>query len=218
MRYAGQNLTVLKDDTVDGVGPWVWARTDIHAWAGPKMDWENGHKEKILNLVPHDKRDVVVQAGGNMGMYPRLLSDMFRVVYTFEPDPVNFHCLVANCQRDNIIKINGALSYKKEMLSVSTAPFLDWETNYGVRTVVPDQLAYVPTFRVDDLPLTNCNLLMIDTEGYELNILKGAVQTIEKFSPVIFAEYAEPCIPFLQAFGYEYIDRSAGDLIFVRKQ
>jgi FkbM family methyltransferase len=217
MRYAGQNLVVLRDDKVDGVGPWVWARTDIHAWIGPKQDWENGHRDKILNLVPLKKRNVVVQAGGNMGMYPRLLSDMFKVVYTFEPDPVNFHCLVANCQRDNIIKINAALGFKNEMVSVSTEPFKDWETNYGVRTVVPTDMSYVPTFRVDDLPLSDCNLLMIDTEGYELNILKGAVQTIEKFSPVIFAEFAEPCISYLQAFGYDYIDRSAGDLIFVRK-
>lgn len=216
MRYAGQNLVVLRDDKVDGVGPWVWARTDIHAWAGPKMDWEGGHKQRILNLVPEDKRNVVVQAGGNMGMYPRLLSDIFRVVYTFEPDPINFHCLVANCQRDNIIKINTALGYKHELVRVSTEPFADWETNYGVRTVVPATEAYLPTLTIDDLNLNACDLIMLDTEGYELNILKGAVKTIEAYHPVIFAEYAEPCVPYLQSFGYEYVDRSAGDLIFVK--
>jgi hypothetical protein len=217
MRYAGQNLVHLREDSVDGVGPWVWARSDIHAWIGPKNDWEHGHKEKILHYVPLDRRGTVVQAGGNMGMYPRLLSDMFYRVYTFEPDPINFHCLVANCQRDNIVKINAALGYRHELVRVSKEPFVDWETNYGVRTVVTSGETLVPTLRIDDLALDQCDLIMIDTEGYELNILKGAVQTLEQYHPVIFAEYAEACIPYLQSFGYEPVDRSFGDIIFVRK-
>lgn len=214
MRYAGQNLVYLKEDTVDGVGPWVWARTDIHAWVGPKNDWETGHKEKILRYVSENERRVVVQAGGNQGMYPRLLSDMFETVYTFEPDPVNFHCLVANCQRDNIIKINAALGYKHEMVSISVDRFVDWDTNYGVRDVVKKESSHIPTFTIDDLDLKYCDLIMLDVEGYELNILKGANKTLEKFNPIIFAEYAEPCIPYLQAFGYSAIDRSYGDIIF----
>lgn len=217
MRYAGQNLVHIREDTVDGVGPWVWARTDQHAWIGPKLDWENLHKPKILNLVPEEKRNTVVQAGGNMGMYPRLLSDIFKRVYTFEPDPINFHCLVANCQRDNIVKMNAALGYKRELVRSSKDPFPDWEINYGVRVVATDGDVIVPTMRVDDLPLDHCDLIMIDTEGYELNILKGAVETLEKFGPVVFAEFAEPCIPYMQAFGYQVVDRAAGDLIFVRK-
>lgn len=214
MRYAGQNLVYLRDEEVDGVRPWVWAKSDIHAWVGPKNDWEHGHKEKILNYVPDYKRKVVVQAGGNMGMYPRLLSDIFESVYTFEPDPVNFHCLVANCQRDNIIKMNAALGYKHEMVSISVERFVDWDTNYGVRDVVKKDNSHIPTFMIDDLDLKYCDLIMLDVEGYELNILKGAVKTIEKFKPVIFAEYAEPCIPYLQSFGYAAIDRSFGDIIF----
>jgi FkbM family methyltransferase len=216
MRYAGQNLVYIREDSVDGVGPWVWAKSDIHAWIGPKNDWELGHKAKILHYVPEDKRRVVIQAGGNMGMYPRLLSDMFQSVYTFEPDPVNFHCLVANCQRDNIIKMNAALGLQHEMVSISVERFVDWETNYGVRDVVKKENSHIPTFMIDDLKPDYCDLIMLDVEGYELNILKGANKTIEKFHPVIFAEYAEPCIPYLQSFGYEAVDRSYGDIIFVR--
>lgn len=215
MKY--QDLVYLRDESVAGVGPWVWAKTDIHAWVGPKRDWEEGHYHKILHYVPENKRNVVVQAGGNQGMYPRLLSDLFKAVYTFEPDPVNFHCLVANCQRPNIIKMNAALSYKHEAVSISIDRFADWDTNYGVRDVVHQEDSYIPTFMIDDLSLDQCDLIMLDTEGYELNILKGAVKTLEKFHPVIFAEFAEPCIGYLQGFGYEPVDRSFGDIIFVRK-
>lgn len=221
MRYAGQNLVHMRNDTVDGVGPWVWARTDVHAWIGPKMDWESGHKEKILLYVPDNSRRVVVQAGGNMGMYPRLLSDMFENVYTFEPDPVNFHCLVANCQRDNIVKINAALGYKHGLVKVSTEPFDDWETNYGVRTVVESFYANVPVFKIDDLALSYCDLIMLDVEGHELIALKGAIETIEKLHPVIFAEHhpgGPDLVSFLKSFGYDLVDRSFHDLIFVCKQ
>jgi FkbM family methyltransferase len=212
-----QHLVHLREDTVAGVGPWVWARTDVHAWIGPKMDWEHLHYPKILNMIPEENRNTVVQAGGNMGMYPRLLSDIFKKVYTFEPDPVNFHCLVANCQKSNIVKMNAALGYKHEMVRVSVEPFHDWETNYGVRVVVPNGETIVPTIRIDDLALDHCDLIMIDTEGYELNILKGAVNTLENFKPVVFAEFADPCIPYMQSFGYSVVDRAAGDLIFAAK-
>lgn len=214
-----QHLVHLREDTVAGVGPWVWARTDVHAWIGPKRDWEDGHRQKIMDLVP--EKHTVVQAGGNMGMYPRLLSDIFSRVYTFEPDPVNFHCLVANCQRENIVKINAALGYKHEMVRVSTDPFNDWDTNYGVRTVVADPgRANVPTLRIDDLGLDRCDLIMLDVEGHELKSLKGAVETIESFKPVIFAEHHaahESPEPFLKSFGYDLVAYSFHDLIFAAR-
>ena len=106
-----QGFVQVRDEYVSGVGPWVWARDDVHGWIGPKMDWEVHHSQNIARYCSTrlGPRSVAVQAGGCMGMYPRLLSDMFNAVYTFEPDPLNFHCLVANCQRDNIVKMNAAL-------------------------------------------------------------------------------------------------------------
>lgn len=221
MRYAGQNIVGLRDDTVDGIGPWVWARTDIHGWLGPKHDWEQGHRHKILQYVPEDKRHTVIQAGGNMGMYPRLLSDLFQRVYTFEPDPVNFHCLVANCQRDNIVKLNAALGFQHGLVEVTKEPFFkDWEINYGVRTVIVTENANIPRLKIDDLSLNQCDLIMLDVEGHELPALKGAIETIEAFHPVVMVEQHsiyESSEPFLRSFGYEPVDRSFHDVIFVRK-
>lgn len=214
-----QHLVHMREDTVSGVGPWVWAKTDVHAWIGPKMDWENGHFHKICQYVQN--KEVVVQAGGNMGMYPRLLSDMFKRVYTFEPDPVNFHCLVANCQRDNIVKLNAALSYRHGLVKVSKEPFDDWETNYGVRTTVVAPDGNVPRLKIDDLNLDECNLIMLDIEGQEIDALIGATETLKTLDPVIFAEnhpQQDSPEPFLKCFGYELVDRSFHDLIFVKRK
>lgn len=216
MIYANNGLVRMRDETIDGVGPWVWATQDIVAWAGPKHDWEGGHREFIKALVPEEERNVVIQAGGNMGMYPRLLADMFKTVYTFEPDSLNFHCLVANCQRENIIKINAALGFDHQLVTIQNS-WADWEVNFGVRSVVPMKNSIVPTFSIDDLGLTECNLIMLDVEGYELNVLKGAVNTLEKFKPVVFAEFGDSCIPYMEAFGYIPKYKSANDMIFVDK-
>ena len=39
------------------------------------------------------------------------------------------------------------------------------------------------------LNIKDVGLIMIDTEGYELNVLKGAVNTIKKYKPVLVLEF-----------------------------
>ena len=39
------------------------------------------------------------------------------------------------------------------------------------------------------MKIKDIGLIMIDTEGYELNVLKGAVSTIKKYKPVLVLEF-----------------------------
>jgi len=41
---------------------------------------------------------------------------------------------------------------------------------------------------LDQLELDACGLIQLDVEFYELNVLRGALKTIEKFKPVITCE------------------------------
>jgi len=181
---------------IDGVAPWVWPKDDIGAWEGPKQDWPHV-KEAIKVFVK--KLDVVVQAGGNCGMYPRLLSDIFKTVYTFEPDPLNFHCLVSNCQKDNIIKINAALGETNKLLSI--LPLND--QNVGMHKVSEDGIRTIPTFTIDQLALTTCDLIQLDCEGYEQNVILGAMETISNFKPILILEtYNDEIGQLLSPLGY----------------
>ena len=47
----------------------------------------------------------------------------------------------------------------------------------------------IPTLLIDDLNLTECDLIMLDVEGYELHALNGAIETIKKYGPVICVEH-----------------------------
>jgi len=162
------------------------------------MCWNHDHKK---NFEKHCKSfNVAVQAGGFNGLYPKLLGQMFAVVYTFEPDALNFHCVVNNCQEENIIKFNAALGDEHVMIHMEGVA----EDNPGMGRAVIG--GFVPQLRIDDLNLPACDLIQLDIEGHELKALKGAANTIEKFKPVICLEIAHgsdtELLKYLSQFGY----------------
>lgn len=125
--------------------------------------------------------DVAVQAGGNCGVWPAAMGKVFKTVYTFEPDPVNFRCLCANASAENIFKFNAALGRTHEMIGLHRRP-----ENVGAHQV--DGPGNIPTLRVDDLGLRRCDLIYLDIEGYELRALHGAQATIGLCQPVVVIE------------------------------
>lgn len=199
----------IRQDTVGGVGPWTWIKSDRGAWDGPKHDWEAGHVDGIGNLV--EDWSVCVQAGGNQGMYPRLLADTFQHVYTFEPDPLNFYCLVDNCQKENIYKMQAALGEHTGLVKVNRGAM----NNTGTHTVSTDGDCFVPMITIDSLNLRSCDFIMLDIERYELQALKGALQTIEKFKPVIQCECGnDEILNLLRPYGYEVVATSKADTFY----
>lgn len=177
------------------------------------MCWLYDHERAFRQYCK--KFNTVVQAGGFNGLYPKLLSNLFKTVYTFEPDPINFYCVVRNNQNPNVLKFNAALGNERELISLTTPP----STNPGMFSVYKSEMHMnvIPTLRVDDLGLQSCDLLMLDVESYELNALKGARETIDKFKPVICLEGNNQQIEnYLAGFGYtqkEYL-RYASDTLY----
>lgn len=199
----------VRQDTVGGVGPWTWINSDNGAWDGPKHDWETSHVDGIMNLV--EDWSVCVQAGGNHGVYPRLLSEAFQHVYTFEPDPLNFYCLVDNCQKDNIYKMQAALGEYTGLVKVNRGAM----NNTGTHTVSTEGDCFVPMVTIDSLNLRSCGFIMLDIERYELQALKGALQTIEKYRPVIQCELGnKDILDLLSPFGYKDVGKSKADTLY----
>jgi FkbM family methyltransferase len=194
---------------------WHWRSddTDLKCFKGWKEE------NQLLNVLSKylDKKDVMVQAGGNCGMQVDKFAKEFGMVYTFEPDPINFHCLVNNCQKDNIFKLNAALGNKHAMICMND-PVKDLTTltdNSGMNSVAVDQSGNTPQLMIDDLELNHCNLIWLDIEGYEIRALMGAENTIDKFKPVIMAERAsEEVRQYLSAWNYMQIDTSNLDCVF----
>lgn len=161
-------------------GDWKWPGKDKFCW--PTVQKELAEIPVILELVTN--RRVCVQAGGNGGLWVLPFADAFDQVYTFEPDPMMFRCLVHNVDRQNVVFINGALDEEPGMIAVDR-----WcgEQNPGANRIDRTQ-GSVPSFRLDDFRFNHLDLLQLDIEGAEMLALKGAQETIKAHKPVIVLE------------------------------
>lgn len=203
----------VREDKIDDVDKWWWIEGDNGLWTGPRQNWEHSHKEKVLKYVTADRRKLVIQAGGGCGMYPRLLSNIFERVYSFEMEPSNFQCLVRNCEGRNVWCFNAALGDTQGFVKVKEGS----KSNRGTHKVNPEE-GNVPQMRIDSIPWPRCDFIWLDVEGYEQNVLRGAEQTIKKFKPIIFAEGGRSrCKEYVESLGYDQVDQSVSDTVFKPK-
>ena len=161
------------------------------------------------------KTELVIQAGGNVGVWPRYLRSKFNRVITFEPSKENYELMLKNLSGVDVQIFNAALSDRAGRLGMKLNP-----QNCGDDQTIPG--SEVVAMTVDDLDLSP-DLLYLDIQGDELPALKGARQTLERCSPVVVVEidghqmrrHGDPR-PFLQGLGYELKDRAHQDYIYVR--
>lgn len=173
---------------------------------------------KVLSHV--EKFDYAVQAGGNVGLWPREFVKHFKHVWTFEPDATNFKCMWLNLpENEKITRFNAALGDSEGAAALNREP-----GNCGAYSI--DMLAQpeFPMMTIDGLGLPGCDLLQLDVEGYEYHALMGADRTIKKFHPVIvveakglgskygLAEDAVPCL--LTSLGYILTAAIGRDVVY----
>lgn len=140
----------------------------------------------IISELVKDK-NVIIQAGGNAGYYPKLYAQYFKHVYTFEPDPLNFYCLNLNCNVPNVYKFQACLGDSNDCVNVNNATE---SLGHGGSHVNGE--GHIPTIKIDQLNLHECNVIHLDVEGYEEHALRGAKETIKRCKPVIVIEDYAP--------------------------
>lgn len=127
-------------------------------------------------------RDVCVQAGGNVGVWPAYLAKTFAEVWTFEPDLANYLCLLRNIP-SGVYPFLAALGHKPMGVSMELSP-----DNVGAHSLDIMHPGRTPVLTIDELELQACDLIVLDCEGFEPLIVDGAADTIRKFKPVLMIE------------------------------
>lgn len=180
----------------------VWPDIDQTCFNIIFHDWIANY-EKFISASKEHK--VVVQAGGNCGLYPFLYSNYFDRVFTFEPDKDNFVVLSENCDLDNIYKFNAGLSYKTEFLRFSkVAP-----GNVGMHKVTDNGETEIFTMTIDSLDLPECSLIHLDIEEHEYFALLGAKKTLTKHRPAViieFTKHEKEIESFFEELNYKLVD------------
>lgn len=172
----------MKQFTTIKENGWHWPTTGQRTW-----DIVSASLGLHTVIAPYLKQtNVVVQAGGNGGLMVQPFAEKFKDVYTFEPDPLNFYCLTLNVTGTNVHKFQACLGNERAMVSLNTL----YTDDNGAFFV--EGKGSVPILRIDDLGLTDCDLIQLDIEGFEYQALLGGLDTIKKYKPVISVEFCEP--------------------------
>lgn len=161
------------------------------------------------------KLDLVIQAGGNVGAWPKYLKTRFKTVYTFEPSTENYELMLRNISGEDIRAYHAALGRSSGLCTV-----VQNKKNCGDDQTRPGN--DIEVIAIDDLEL-DPDLIYLDIQGDELPALEGAQGTIRRCNPVIVIEYDRKMLrrhgdpkPFLESLGYKHVKTYRQDHIYSR--
>lgn len=164
-------------------------------------------------------RRTAVQAGGNMGLWPRKMAEAgFRRVLTFEPDDRSRACLAKNVPA-HVEVFSCALGAEAGQCAIA-------HKSLGSHRVVEG--ASVNVLPLDHFGLSEVDLLQLDIEGYEWHALRGAAETIQRSRPLIHIELRgftekyqasdKQVRKMLEGFGYQLVKELPGnDFVYEAK-
>lgn len=138
-------------------------------------------------------KTVALDVGCHYGFFTKFLSEQFKTVHAFDFNNDVFECFEKNMEKfkcKNVIKHPYGLGEKQKYVSTN-----DWSNRHQRRGPLGNHIDPNGSVRnqkikpLDRLGIEDIGLIMIDTEGYELNVLRGAVNTIMKYKPVLVVEF-----------------------------
>jgi FkbM family methyltransferase len=159
-------------------------------------EWAENELRFLRHVIPSG--GTVIDAGAFVGThalaFARRVGDDGQV-HAFEPQSRSFALLETN------IRANGLHHVHLRHAAVGAAPGqtrlevmkADEAANFAGLGVRPTQADAgtsdeVPVVAIDSLGLQRCDLIKLDVEGAEDAVLRGAVETITRLKPVIYAD------------------------------
>ena len=163
---------------------------------------------------------VIIDVGANIGIYSLLAARKAGPegkVIAFEPADVAFERFTKNIGINgfqNITAIKMGVSDKSRVMtfrvcdddaynSLGSTPMKKVSREVNINTVSIDEY-------LREHPVSKINVIKIDTEGAEYLVLKGAVNTLKKYNPVLFFEYNPYTAPGFSFNKLESVDLLRG--------
>lgn len=204
---------------------WHFPNLDTH-FKGHVEDWPiNSYQQNVLDAALRYVKNfnVAIDVGANIGLQTVRLSTKFSKVFSFEPTSLNYNCLLENTKNlKNVSIYNCGLGefVKEEKISLPEA-----SNNCGAFSIKDFINSSLPLISEDIKIKTldsfgySPNLIKIDTQGYELQVLKGAIETL-KSKPVLIIESEtkkdkNEISSFLNNFNYRLVESIRKDMIWI---
>lgn len=156
-----------------------------------------GALEPEIPLLPgflgdciHD--GVALDIGANVGIYTYALHQFGMDVHAFEPQPACAKVLSAWAQGKNGITVHNSGVGSTEGNLTLHIPMVDGKPIPTRASFLPtgqdEQQLSVPVVRIDSSSFDKVSFIKIDVEGHEIEVLRGAANTIERFRPKLLVE------------------------------
>ncbi|USQ96747.1 FkbM family methyltransferase [Caulobacter sp. RL271] len=207
-------------------GPMLLNSNDLYVSAGIRENgaWSPEETDLLGRLVGTGQ--TVLDVGANMGSHTLAFCNFVGPtgrVHAFEPQRIMFQAMVATVAMNSWTnaychqKLVGAERGSLRLPGVS----YETPSNFGMMTLAPDReraqtLTYlddddgeeVEMITLDSLKLPACHLIKIDVEGMEIDVLRGATETIKTHRPLIYMECqnderGQASLELLKSLGYE---------------
>jgi FkbM family methyltransferase len=170
-----------------------------------------------------EKGDVIIDVGAYGGLYTliggKTVGETGQVI-AFEANPQNFMILQQNVhlnKLDNVLMISKAAGKERSRMR------LCYNERRGAFTSAhkrPEKIIEAEVIPIDDVTknIDTIKLLKIDTEGCDLEVLKGAQETLKKTEFLIVEQNDKSVRKMLSSFGFKlYLFTCSLNLVGVRE-
>jgi protein O-GlcNAc transferase len=192
--------------------------------------YEIGMLQDIEQRLSNLEGCTIVDAGAYIGNHTVFFATHCHAdkVISFEPFRASYNQLLANVKLNNLEGIvqafDVALGEKAGKASINV---LD-EDNKGANEISFEGKEEIDIVKMDTLllkKLDRLDVMKVDVEGMEISLLKGALKTIDKFSPLLYIEAFEQgrlneLINLLSPLGYGIVGvfNATPTYLFERRQ
>ena len=176
---------------------------------------QQNHRNKSLGYV--ENWDTCIDIGSNVGYWCRDFTKKFKRIIAFEPQQVFIDCFKLNIDMSKVELHKLGLSYEEELTSMDPiGQEMFYTDNNNIKCVTLDSMGF--DFQID--------YVKIDVDGYEYNVIRGAEKTLSSQKNCVInielkrknlKENYNPTIELLNKYGFEHVDRHAGDSVFVKR-
>lgn len=181
---------------------------------------------------------IALDIGGHIGTHSLYLSRIVGdkgQVHVFEPQKKIFCELVINMHLNNCANVksyHNALGAEEKWIEMFI-PEEEWTKNYsnvlneghGTVTEISENTNgdRAKMLKLDNFNFNNLSFIKMDVEGFEMEVIKGGLETIKRNKPVMIIEIFQndekmKKLETLENLGYVYSSLGKDDYLFIQKE
>lgn len=208
---------------------WFFPDNETHL-----IDWMVEHKQNINGRLGYQyskykackrllkNNRVAIDVGAHVGLWSWFMARDFKDVACFEPMESHRECWHKNmAEWRNAELFENALGSKIGKVAMMTDIFSTGNTRVDLDASVKN----VDLYPLDHFNFQDVDFLKVDCEGYEMEVLRGAKETLLRCKPVICVEQKgdmhkrygakeQGAVDYLQNLGAVHKTTMSGDYIF----